>query len=93
MPPDTLDPTSTPGPLDCQATVRRLWDYLDGTLATPDLRAVDAHLAGCPKCPPHFAFERAFLRAVRAARAEHVGADALRARVTAALALEGFQAR
>lgn len=53
---------------DCEQTVRRLWDYLDNELDTLELAAVDAHLAACAHCPPHFAFERRFLDAVRAAR-------------------------
>lgn len=71
---------------DCEQTVRRLWDYLDGALSAADLAAVDAHLAHCDRCPPHFAFERRFLQAVRDARAEMATLDAaglaqLRARV------------
>ena len=54
---------------DCEQTVRRLWDYLDGELSPLDVAAVDAHLAACEWCPPHFAFERRFLHAVREARA------------------------
>ena len=71
---------------DCEQTVRRLWDYLDGELSTADFAAVDAHLAHCDRCPPHFAFERRFLQAVRDARAniatlDRVGLAQLRARV------------
>jgi len=77
-------------PLDCDATVRRLWDYLDRELSEADMRAVDAHLAICEKCPPHFEFERVLLKAVAAARAEHTEAEALRRRVVAALAREGY---
>jgi anti-sigma factor (TIGR02949 family) len=76
---------------DCHAAVSRLWDYLDGELGEADARAVDAHLAECDRCPPHFAFERQFLaavRRVRAAPAERGGR--LRDRVVAALAAEGF---
>ncbi len=61
---------------DCEQTVRRLWDYLDGELEPLDLAAVDAHLAGCDRCPQHFAFERRFLDVVRDARAEVTGSDA-----------------
>ena len=54
---------------DCEQTVRRLWDYLDDELSPLDMAAVDEHLAACERCPPHFAFERRFLHAVREARA------------------------
>jgi anti-sigma factor RsiW len=89
---------TTAEPFDCHAAVRRLWDYLDGELGEADARAVDAHLAECDKCPPHFRFERAFLRAVRSVRhhppAEGAGDGAgrrLRDRVVVALAAEGFE--
>ncbi len=80
---------------DCEQTVRRLWDYLDGQLGPIDTAAVDAHLAECDRCPPHFEFERRFLDAVRDARsAIHTPDDnrtqALRRRVIAQLANEGL---
>lgn len=88
------DSNATALQFDCEQTVRRLWDYLDGQLAPIDLAAVDAHLAECDRCPPHFEFERRFLNAVRAARASVVSASpehtrALRARVVARLIAEG----
>lgn len=43
-------------PIDCDTAVRRLWDYLDGGLTTPDHAEVEAHLATCAECPSHFAF-------------------------------------
>ncbi len=81
------------GPLDCHAAVLRLWDYLDQELDEADMQAVDAHLAVCEKCPSHFEFERALLRAVAAARADHTDPERLRERVVAALAGEGFARR
>jgi anti-sigma factor (TIGR02949 family) len=80
--------------LDCEQTVRRLWDYLDGQLGAVDLAAVDAHLASCQRCPPHFAFEQRFLDVLRDARAAVQVPDAqmvqaLRSRVVAKLAAEG----
>ncbi len=79
---------------DCEQTVRRLWDYLDGELETVDLSAVDAHLAACEQCPPHFVFEHRFLQAVRSSRVatltpEPTKTRALRERVVARLAAEG----
>ncbi|MEO7521857.1 MAG: anti-sigma factor [Gemmatimonas sp.] len=75
-------------PFDCHEAVRRLWDYLDHELSEDEMRLVDAHLAGCERCPPHFTFERAFLSAVRTARAENAASAALRHRVRAILHLE-----
>jgi len=45
-------------PIDCDTAVRRLWDYIDGRLATMARDEVDAHLATCERCPAHFAFAR-----------------------------------
>jgi anti-sigma factor RsiW len=72
-----------------------LWDYLDGEVGARELAAIDAHLASCEPCSAHFAFERRFLAAVRAARDTVLGADsgsghaALRGRVIEQLALAG----
>ena len=90
----TLDPNNVPV-FDCEQTVRRLWDYLDGQLGAVDVAAVDAHLAECDRCPPHFEFERRFLEAVREARAavrvpEEEKTRALRQRVVARLAADGL---
>lgn len=79
---------------DCEQTVRRLWDYLDGELAAVDLAGVDAHLAACSKCPPHFEFERRFLAVVRDVRftvsaPESDTIGALRARVVSMLSDAG----
>jgi len=76
--------------LDCRHVVQRLWDYLDGALDAAELAAIDAHLADCERCPPHFAFERSFLSALRTARREHDAPEALRAHVATALVAAGF---
>lgn len=76
-------------PFDCRETVRRLWDYLDHELSEAEVRAVDAHLADCDRCPKHFAFERAFLAALRTARAEQGASAALRDQVRAILGVGG----
>ncbi|MGV3710403.1 MAG: anti-sigma factor family protein [Gemmatimonas sp.] len=55
-------------PLNCEQTVRRMWDYLDNELTAFDAAAVDRHLAECEKCLSHFTFEREFLNTVRSAR-------------------------
>ena len=78
--------------LDCLAVVRRLWDYLDGRLPPAEAAAIDAHLAGCAECPPHFVFERAFLAAVSAARPADPDVTRLRGRVLERLRASGFAA-
>lgn len=75
-------------PFDCRETVRRLWDYLDHELSPEEARAVDAHLEQCDRCPSHFTFERAFLAAVRSARAERGATAALRNRVRSILGMQ-----
>lgn len=76
---DTQKQPSGAAPIfDCEQSVRRLWDYLDDELDTLEIAAIDAHLADCDRCPQHFAFERRFLDAVRAARDSVVTTDVTR---------------
>jgi anti-sigma factor RsiW len=51
-------------PIDCETAVRRLWDFLDGRLPAIARVEVEAHLATCTLCPPHFDFARAMRRAL-----------------------------
>ncbi|HYW30367.1 MAG TPA: zf-HC2 domain-containing protein [Gemmatimonas sp.] len=85
---NTSDTDSDVAVFDCRETVRRLWDYLDHQLSDAEVREVDAHLAHCEQCPPHFTYERAFLDAVRAARAERGANARLRERVRGMLGLD-----
>jgi len=50
--------------LDCEAAMRRLWEYLDAELPAPDMAAVRAHVAECASCRGHVEFERELLEAV-----------------------------
>jgi len=74
-------------PLDCETTVRRLWDYLDGRLPHVQHAEVEAHLAACALCSPHFAFAERLRASIAAAAPEVSDDDAsrLRARVRRAL--------
>lgn len=78
--------------LDCDAVMRRLWDYLDHELTPDSEAAVRAHLAVCRRCYPQYDFELAFLNALAASRREHSSPDVLRNRVLTALRAEGFAA-
>lgn len=49
-------PSATPNAIDCTTAVRRLWDYLDGYLSSVAKDEVEAHLATCELCAPHFEF-------------------------------------
>lgn len=47
--------------MECAEVTRRLWEYLDGELAAKEAADVGRHLAGCPRCQPHFRCDQAFL--------------------------------
>jgi len=82
---------SPPPMIDCETAVRRLWDFLDAELDAPRAEELEAHLAVCQLCPPHFEFARTFLDAVAVAgRPGGDPSDALRGRVLAALRAEGY---
>ncbi|HEY0930151.1 MAG TPA: zf-HC2 domain-containing protein [Gemmatimonas sp.] len=53
--------------IDCEAAMRRLWDYLDEELDAARLAEMEAHLSNCADCTSHVQFARAFLKAVRQA--------------------------
>lgn len=70
-------------PYDCETIVRRLWDYIDGRLALTARDEVEAHIAACERCAPHFSFASDLRRSIGATRPEVTDADeaALRDRV------------
>lgn len=91
--------------IDCEAAMRRLWDYLDDELDAVRFTEMEAHLATCAGCTSHVTFARAFLAAVRSAAQDEVTEDAvmrsatlpsatpsaLRTRVVEQLTREGFR--
>ncbi len=81
------------GPLNCEETVRALWDYLDESLAAPTMAAIDAHLELCHKCREHARFERALIENIRTIRHEHNDVESLRARVLETLSSAGWLRR
>ena len=89
--PRPTPPPDRPARIDCGTTVRRLWDYLDAELDPVHAAEVEAHLAACLECPPHFAFATTFLETLAAGRRADAPVTALRTRVLAALAHEGFR--
>ncbi|MEZ4412184.1 MAG: zf-HC2 domain-containing protein [Gemmatimonadales bacterium] len=70
--------------------MRQLWDYLDAELTPQRMEQIGAHLAVCQHCFPQYQFERSFLDALAAARADHPAIGQLRDRVMAALQEEGL---
>ena len=65
----------------CVSGVELLMEYLEGTLA-PDVRAaIDAHVAGCPRC---VAFIDSYRKTPRILRDATASGDACRSRGVAA---------
>ncbi|HYW51538.1 MAG TPA: zf-HC2 domain-containing protein [Gemmatimonadaceae bacterium] len=58
-----------PSLIDCETTVRRLWDFLDGGVSAMVRREVEAHLATCADCTGHFDFAALTLTTLAAMRA------------------------
>jgi len=82
-------PDANPTTIDCVTAVRRLWDYLDGRLSVVAREEVEAHLAICEKCPPHFMFAERMKRTLAESGAVEMSTDEvtrLRGRVRGALA-------
>ena len=53
---DVGDRPPTPvGTLNCWSAREQVSDYIDGALAPHAASALEAHLAGCPTCPPLYA--------------------------------------
>lgn len=69
-------------PLRCWRARRHVSAYLDGELDTPTRLAVEAHLAGCPTCPPLYAALVGVRAAMGALRdPDTVVADAIAGRI------------
>lgn len=81
-----------PAPIDCDTAVRRLWDFLDGELRAVSAAEVEAHLATCERCVPHFTFATGMLDAVAASRRVPGDLGSLRQRVVTSLQAQGFRA-
>lgn len=52
-----------------------LMDYLEGALGSPEREAIDAHVAGCPRCVAFFESYVQTPRILRAATAEALPAE------------------
>lgn len=86
-------PEHTPRDLiDCETAVRRLWDFLDGRLPAMTHDDVEAHLASCDLCPPHFAFADKMRTVLAASSLPLSSGDEARLRLRVRGALERFTA-
>jgi mycothiol system anti-sigma-R factor len=88
QPDDCADDTD----LTCEQVSAMVWSYLDDELPWCDRRRIRAHIAHCHHCRAYLHFQRAFLRAVRAELNRETASDALRERVSAALAAAALAA-
>jgi anti-sigma factor RsiW len=75
-------------PIDCETAVRRLWDYFDGRLPAMTRDEVEAHLASCDLCPPHFGFAGEIRKALAASSHPLSSGDEARLRLRVRGALE-----
>jgi anti-sigma factor RsiW len=65
--------------------MRRLWEYLDEELPEAEAEDVGRHLAKCPRCGPHAAFEQRLLDRIAAVRPECGELAALQERIAGVL--------
>ena len=68
----------------CMSGVELLMEYMEGALASDVRAAIEAHVAGCPRCEAFIASYREMPRIVRDATTIHMPAD-LEASLLAAL--------
>ena len=78
--------------VDCDAALLQLFDFLDGELDESLVARLKEHVTRCKPCFERADFERRFLEAVHAARAEECCPTALRERVLQSLRAEGLEA-
>jgi hypothetical protein len=66
--------------------MQRLWEYLDEELPLAETECMRHHLAKCPMCGPHAAFERRLLDRIAAVKPGCADTAAVRRRIIATLA-------
>lgn len=84
---------AVPALIDCETAARALYDYLDGRLPAASERTVEAHVATCKACAPHFVFARRVLDLVPMSMPLSAESPALRARIVTALEADGYSGR
>jgi anti-sigma factor (TIGR02949 family) len=70
--------------ITCEEAVRRLWEYLDGTLGKAEHEAIEQHLSFCRRCCGEAEFAEELRKFLRAA-ADIELPDDVRARLAATL--------
>lgn len=76
-------------PADCADARAHVWEYLDEEVSPLWARRIRVHLTECPSCRGLYAFERGFLRSVRAALRAETPGEGLQDRVLGALEQAG----
>lgn len=64
--------------IGCSEAVRRLWEYLDGTLDPTELASVEAHLDRCRRCCGEVEFARELRRFMAKAAGDDLPEDVRR---------------
>lgn len=70
--------------ITCEEAVRRLWEYLDGTLDEQQREAIDEHLSFCRRCCGEAEFADELRKFLRSSADVELPGD-VRARLTATL--------
>jgi mycothiol system anti-sigma-R factor len=73
--------------MDCEQTIHRVYEYLDGELTVWRRRAITRHLDECPPCADGFVFEVELRKVVVSKCHEEVPSE-LRDRIAQALGLD-----
>jgi mycothiol system anti-sigma-R factor len=73
--------------MDCDHTILRVYEYLDGELTVWKRRAITRHLDECPPCARGFTFELELRRVIVSKCSEEVPHD-LRRRIADSLGIE-----
>ncbi|RYG38448.1 hypothetical protein EON81_03600 [bacterium] len=71
--------------LDCEATFRKMQDYLDRELSPKEVLLVQEHLEGCGMCAEEYRFEASVLQRIRLCLADEPVPKDLLMRVSTAL--------
>lgn len=70
--------------ISCKEAVRRLWEYLDGTVGEADRAALEEHLARCRRCCAELEFAEELRKFLRESGDEEIPGDVM-ARLNATL--------
>jgi mycothiol system anti-sigma-R factor len=79
--------------IDCREAVRRMWSYLDHSLAEKPLFQFEEHLETCVKCCGELEFSRHLRELVAASEGTTEMSPEVRTRIDRILTLEGADGR